>query len=75
MPGMPSGKPPGVRCAQLDAANLCRLFGKPERPGFCLGLRPSQEMCGIDAADALSRLAALETDTLPDTTYRNKGIG
>jgi len=26
IPGMPDGKPAGVRCAQLDEQNLCRLF-------------------------------------------------
>jgi uncharacterized protein len=67
MPGMPSGKPAGARCANLDAANLCRLFGLPERPAFCLGLRPEPAMCGVDAADALRRLAALELATRPAT--------
>lgn len=69
LPGMPSGKPAGVRCAQLDADNLCRVFGRPERPAFCAGLRPEPAMCGADADDALRRLAALETATRPDPPY------
>ncbi|MBP8171893.1 MAG: YkgJ family cysteine cluster protein, partial [Pseudomonas sp.] len=32
IPGMPNGKPAGQRCVQLSAANLCLLFGRPERP-------------------------------------------
>lgn len=75
MPGMPQGKPAGVRCAQLDAANLCRLFGHPERPRFCVGLRPSAEMCGLDPADALCRLAALEAATHPGTPGRHMAAG
>ena len=63
IPGMPHGKPAGVRCVQLDDANRCRLFGRPERPEICGRLRPEPEMCGNSRADALSRLAALERAT------------
>ena len=47
IPGMPQGKPAGVRCVQLDAANRCRIFGRPDRPAFCGGLQPSVEMCEV----------------------------
>ena len=33
IPGMPRGKPAGVRCVQLDDANRCRIFGDAARPG------------------------------------------
>ncbi|MBK6005560.1 YkgJ family cysteine cluster protein [Ramlibacter ginsenosidimutans] len=65
IPGMPHGKPAGVRCVQLDDANRCRLFGRPERPDFCGGLQPSSEMCGSSSAHALTWLAALERATSP----------
>ncbi len=65
IPGMPQGKPAGVRCAQLDADNLCRLFGQPERPAFCGGLQPSTEMCGSDRQAAIVWLTRLETLTTP----------
>lgn len=64
---MPDGKPAGVRCVQLTNDNLCRLFGLPERPAFCVGLRPSAEMCGETAEAALIYLAQLELLTLPQT--------
>jgi uncharacterized protein len=48
IPGMPNGKPAGVRCIQLNAQNGCLIFGKPERPAFCAGLQASIEMCGED---------------------------
>ncbi len=65
IPGMPAGKPAGVRCVQLDASNRCRLFGDPARPAVCGGLQPAAEMCGPDAAHALRWLAALERSTAP----------
>lgn len=62
---MPQGKPAGVRCVQLDAANRCRIFGRPERPAFCGGLQPSAEMCGTSDAQAIRWLTELERATSP----------
>ena len=62
---MPQGKPAGVACVQLDEQLRCRLFGKPERPAFCVSLRPSLEMCGNDRGEALAFLSALEIATRP----------
>jgi hypothetical protein len=60
---MPNGKPAGVRCVQLDDAMRCRLFARPERPEVCRRLRPEPAMCGVERADALAILAALERAT------------
>ena len=65
IPGMPQGKPAGVRCVQLDEANRCRIFGRPERPAFCGGLQPSVEMCGAGSAQAIRWLTELERATEP----------
>jgi uncharacterized protein len=65
IPGMPNGKPAGVRCVQLDEANRCRIFGQPERPAFCGGLQASVEMCGDSQQHALHWLARLEQLTAP----------
>jgi Fe-S-cluster containining protein len=65
IPGMPHGKPAGERCAQLDDANRCRIFGRPERPAFCGGLTPSAEMCGTGREHALLWLTRLEAATAP----------
>lgn len=65
IPGMPSGKPAGVRCIQLTADNLCQLFGKPERPQVCGDLFPEQAMCGRNQAEALAYLTELEVATQP----------
>lgn len=65
IPGMPDGKPAGVRCVQLTADNRCRLFGRPERPAICGSLQPSPDMCGSRDADAFAYLAELERLTAP----------
>ncbi|HEY6986134.1 MAG TPA: YkgJ family cysteine cluster protein [Rhodanobacteraceae bacterium] len=65
IPGMPNGKPAGVRCVQLDDRNRCRLFGKPERPDVCVRLRPAVAMCGSNRDEALAMLAHLEIATQP----------
>jgi Fe-S-cluster containining protein len=63
IPGMPAGKPAGVRCVQLTDDNRCRLFGLPERPAVCASLKPSEEMCGQSAEEALTYLNMLEIAT------------
>ncbi|HET8941240.1 MAG TPA: YkgJ family cysteine cluster protein [Rudaea sp.] len=65
IPGMPQGKPAGIRCVQLTDSNLCALFGKPERPAVCTRLRPQMAMCGTSADDAMTILTALEDSTMP----------
>ena len=66
IPGMPEGKPAGVRCIQLTSDNKCKLFGKPERPLVCVGLKPSKDMCGASSEQAYATLAFLEEATKPD---------
>lgn len=63
---MPHGKPAGIPCVQLLPDLRCAIFGRPERPAFCVSLRPSNEMCGADRAEALTRIFSLETATRPD---------
>lgn len=65
---MPAGKPAGVRCVQLDDADRCRLFGRPERPAVCASLQPHPTMCGSTRADAIAWLSALERRTTPGAT-------
>lgn len=65
IPGMPNGKPAGVRCVQLADDNRCRIFGDPSRPAFCASLQPSFEMCGDSREHALQWLGELERATLP----------
>lgn len=63
IPGMPQGKPAGVRCVQLDAMNACMLFGLPSRPLVCSGFTPEPDMCSNGSIEALRWLADLERVT------------
>jgi Fe-S-cluster containining protein len=65
LPGMPNGKPAGVRCVQLADDNRCLVFGRPERPAFCAGLQPAADMCGASREHAILWLDELERATAP----------
>ena len=67
---MPGGKPAGVRCVQLTVENRCRIFGRPERPAVCARLRPTLEMCGTSAEQALHWLDELEHVTRPPSAEK-----
>jgi uncharacterized protein len=66
IPGMPKGKPAGVKCIQLTDENKCLLFEDPNRPQVCINLRPSEEMCGETYENAFSYLTFLEEATKPE---------
>lgn len=63
IPGMPQGKPAGVRCVQLDENNLCRLFGMSERPTVCERFTATESICGANRDQALFTLQQLERET------------
>jgi Fe-S-cluster containining protein len=65
IPGMPGGKPAGVRCVQLSSDSRCLLFGRPERPEVCVSLRPARDICGRSADEAFALLSAMERSTRP----------
>src|SRR5258706_5439240 len=74
IPGMPNGKPAGVRCIQLTEDNHCAIFGQPERPAVCSNLRPTPEMCGNSQTEAMNYLSRLELlTTLPSRNPRDRG--
>jgi hypothetical protein len=68
IPGMPNGKPAGVRCIQLMDDQRCAIFGHPERPEVCASLMPSADMCGDSRTQALAWLGVLEDDTAPPSS-------
>ncbi|MAS25729.1 MAG: hypothetical protein CMI08_04030 [Oceanospirillaceae bacterium] len=65
IPGMPEGKPAGVRCVQLDEDNLCRLFGQPERPKVCGDFAAEPQVCGSSSEQAIMIMTDLEQLTSP----------
>jgi Fe-S-cluster containining protein len=60
IPGMPLGKPAGVRCIHLSQDNRCLIFDSPERPKVCTDFRAEPEVCGTGREEAMALLAALE---------------
>lgn len=62
---LPNGKLAGEVCPHLTAERRCALFGKPERPAACSGLRPAPEMCGATPDEAMRTLLMWEDLTAP----------
>lgn len=60
LPGMPQGKPAGVRCVNLTEANQCHLFGLPERPEVCLKFQADPAICGATDEEAYHNIRLLE---------------
>ena len=67
IPGLPGGKPAGVRCLHLTEDHRCGIYDSPDRPLVCARLRPNEEMCGRNFEDAMAYLTALEIATRPDS--------
>ncbi|GAB2664976.1 YkgJ family cysteine cluster protein [Vibrio panuliri] len=63
IPGMPNGKPAGVRCIQLNESNLCKIFGQPERPAVCSAFDNDDAICAGGPEKALEILLELEQAT------------
>ena len=60
IPGMPGGKPAGVRCIHLTEDYRCAIFNSPERPGVCDRFKAEPEVCGESREDAMMILSSLE---------------
>jgi uncharacterized protein len=60
IPGMPNGKPAGVRCVQLDDDLSCKIFNSPDRPKVCGGFKAEKLVCGDSAQEAYRILASME---------------
>ncbi|MFN3578911.1 MAG: YkgJ family cysteine cluster protein [Pseudomonas sp.] len=63
IPGMPEGKPAGVRCINLDAQQRCGIFLSAERPKVCAEFLPAADVCGETAAEALRIIGWWEGQT------------
>lgn len=67
---MPQGKPAGVPCVHLTLEMACALYGRPERPACCAGLKPEPGICGGSQDEALRLIAVLEQLTAPPVRVR-----
>jgi len=59
IPGMPDGKPAGIRCIHLTDDNRCAIYNSPDRPKVCLDFKAEPEFCGKDREEALMILKSL----------------
>ena len=66
IPGMPAGKPAGVRCINLTTDLKCTVWGTPEYPKVCAEFRPGPDVCGNDREEAMKLLEWLEIATAPN---------
>ncbi len=51
IPGMPRGKQVGIRCIQLTADNICKIYGMAERSDVCVSYQATEEFCGNNRRD------------------------
>jgi len=65
IPGMPGGKPAGVRCIHLTPDNQCGIYTDPRRPSVCATFPAMAEHCGTETDEALRLLGDLEELTEP----------
>jgi uncharacterized protein len=68
IPGMPDGKPSGVRCVQLGQDNECLIFGQLARPVVCASLKPHKEMCGENDGETGRKHALVWLTRLEEST-------
>lgn len=59
VPGMPEGKPAGVRCIHLTDDFRCNLYNDPQRPKVCRDFIPEPEFCGSTREEAMEILSSL----------------
>lgn len=63
LPGMPNGKPAGVRCVNLDNSNNCIIHNSELYPSICRSFSADIEMCGTTNEHAYKYIEELEVYT------------
>lgn len=66
LPGLPEGKPAGMRCPHLDPTGLCRLHETPDYPAVCRAFQATVEFCGYNREEAFALISTFERETTPD---------
>jgi Fe-S-cluster containining protein len=59
IPGMPDGKPAGVRCVHLMENYRCEIYADQDYPRVCAGFNAEEEFCGNDREEAMRILGSL----------------
>lgn len=64
LPGMPDGKPAGVRCVNLDPVRfVCRIWESEHYPEVCRRFHAEPPVCGESRGQALQLIEDLESST------------
>jgi hypothetical protein len=75
LPGMPQGKPAGLRCPHLEDDLRCGIWGRADYPTVCRRFTPDFEICGSSREEAMDLLAAWEEATRPEGLGDGKMTG
>ena len=59
LPGMPDGKPAGVRCIHLLDNYKCDIYNSNDYPRVCSGFNAEKEFCGSSQEEAMKILGSL----------------
>jgi uncharacterized protein len=59
IPGMPEGKPAGVRCIHLTDDYKCAIYTYPGKPKVCTDFSAEPGFCGTGREEALKILFSL----------------
>ena len=59
IPGMPGGKPAGVRCIHLLDDNKCAIYDTSLKPRVCTDFKAEVEFCGSSREEAMKILFTL----------------
>jgi Fe-S-cluster containining protein len=59
IPGMPDGKPAGVRCIHLLEDLSCNIYNSGTKPKVCDDFKAEAEFCGSDREEAMRILFSL----------------
>jgi uncharacterized protein len=59
IPGMPGGKPAGVRCIHLREDYSCSIYDQPGKPKVCTDFTAEEEFCGSSREEAMRILYSL----------------
>jgi uncharacterized protein len=60
IPGMPEGKPAGVKCIHLTHDLKCAIYLSDKRPKVCDGFRADKLVCGNSKEEAIKVFSELE---------------
>lgn len=60
IPGIPEGKPAGVRCIHLTDDYRCALYGSEQRPKVCVDFQPDLDFCGSSREEAIKIMEDIE---------------